>query len=241
MEVKPIVREKLYLTILEQLENKIISGEIAVGEYLPSESELAASFGVGKRPVREALQILDAKGLVRRAHGERTRVIRQDVGVFIDSLSKNIKHLLSETKQHFYELMQVRRIIEVQVAGLVAAKIGDEELRTLEEALEMMKRAADDNDIALLADADALFHRSLVNALGNEILSVFYDQLYGLVHDEIAVTVKVHKKDSQRAYDEHLEIYNMLRDHNSVGVQELVARQIEGSTGFLHEVIGDAE
>jgi GntR family transcriptional regulator, transcriptional repressor for pyruvate dehydrogenase complex len=242
MELKPVGREKLYLGILEQLENQILNGGIKIGESLPSEDELASTFLVGKRPVREALQILEAKGLIKRPQGRRAQVIRRDVDVFIDSLSKSIKQLFSGNKEYFIQLMQVRQIVELQAVELLAASDRRNDMDALEKGLEKMHTAVETNDVALLGEGDVLFHKGLVAGLENKILSTIYDKLYGFINDEIIITTKLYITelnitDVRKTYLEHLNIRNSIKSSDIEGSKKLIARHLETSMKNLRAVL----
>ena len=65
------MRRKLSDAVLDRLLQAIESGEYPPGTQFPSERDLMAAFGVGRRAVREALQILGTRGLIAISHGER--------------------------------------------------------------------------------------------------------------------------------------------------------------------------
>ena len=68
---QPLQREPLYRQIYNQLEARIVSGELRVGDTLPSETELAENYGVHRSSVREALRLLEENDLVGRAPGKK--------------------------------------------------------------------------------------------------------------------------------------------------------------------------
>lgn len=63
------VENKAYSIIVQSLERKLRSGELTVGDRLPSERALAESFGISRASVREAIRVLEAMGLVRSGVG----------------------------------------------------------------------------------------------------------------------------------------------------------------------------
>lgn len=88
---KPIVTKKLSEIVAEELERMIRQEEIREGEYLPSERELMAFFGVGRPSVREALSSLRHKGLIRYNKGEKASVCRPSPETIINGLSGIVK------------------------------------------------------------------------------------------------------------------------------------------------------
>ncbi|MGI6554563.1 MAG: FadR/GntR family transcriptional regulator [Bacillota bacterium] len=72
MEIKKVKRKRIYEDIAEQLEEAILTGELNPGEKLPSEKELAKMFGVSKASIRQALTVLEIKGIIERKQGVAT-------------------------------------------------------------------------------------------------------------------------------------------------------------------------
>lgn len=56
-------RNKLYSLVVSSFEDRILSGSLKVGNRMPSEAEIARQFNVSTRSVRDAMQILEIKGL----------------------------------------------------------------------------------------------------------------------------------------------------------------------------------
>lgn len=230
------LRDKLYSSVASAYEDRILSGELAVGERLPSESEIARDFGVSTRSVREAMQILETKGLIRRRHGEKATVARDDVGEFIGTLATTVRQLLVNEPRYLKELMVVRRMIESDVIDLL--NVGENvALDRVEAALSDMRSAGDNKDFVSFTAADAAFHRALVDAAGNTILSVFYDNIYGLVAEVIRVTSSVPTKSYDVAYAEHVDIYNKILHGDLARAKSLMRAHIENSAEYLRVAI----
>ncbi|MCX8279052.1 FadR/GntR family transcriptional regulator [Phyllobacterium sp. 0TCS1.6C] len=233
-------RDRLHSSVASSLEAQIMSGELAIGERLPSESEIARDFGVSTRSVREAIQILETKGLVRRRHGERTTVVRDDVGEFLGTLAITVRQLFSSDPEYLLQLMVVRRMIETEVVGLLTASedpVGDE----VRAALDAMRQARDSGDFSGFTEADAAFHLALVHSTGNQILSVFYDNLYGLITEVIRVTSRVPSKSLDAAYAEHADILAMIQNRDEAGAKALMRAQIDNSAAYLRVAIKNSK
>lgn len=115
-------RDKLHAAVSSALEDRILGGELKVGDKLNSESAIADEFGVSTRSVREAIQTLETKGLVQRRHGGRTTVVRQDVSEYIGTLAVTVRQQLATDPDYLEQLMQARRMIETETIGLLMAR-----------------------------------------------------------------------------------------------------------------------
>ncbi len=232
----PRNRDKLHSSVASAFEAKILSGGLSIGERLPSEGDIARDFGVSTRSVREAMQILETKGLIRRRHGERSTVIRGDVSEFLGMLATTVKQLFSAEPDYLMQLMDVRRMIETEVIGLLVTQ-AEPVSAEVDAALELMRLARDSGNFTGFTAADAEFHLALVRSAGNEILSVFYDNLYGLVIEVIKVTSRVPSKSLKAAYLEHAEICDAIRLRNQQQAKKLMATHIDNSAEYLRLAI----
>jgi GntR family transcriptional repressor for pyruvate dehydrogenase complex len=229
-------RDKLYSSVASAFEAQILSGALPVGERLPSEGEIARDFSVSTRSVREAMQILETKGLIRRRHGERSTVIRDDVSEFLGMLAITVRQLFSAEPDYLMQLMDVRRMIETEVIGLLAVRDRPVNLE-VEQALDAMRHARDTSNFTGFTEADAAFHLALVRSAGNEILSVFYDNLYGLITEVIRVTSRVPSKSLEAAYTEHADICKAIVERNETTAKALMRAHIDNSADYLRLAI----
>lgn len=233
-----IERDKLHVSVVQALEAQVLSGALKVGERLPAEAEIARVHNVSTRSVREALQILETKGLVRRRHGERAMVVRDDVNEFLGSLAQTVKQLFADRPEYLVQLMDVRRIIESEVVArlsLEGATIPD-----AETALAEMAAAAASGDPTAFTDGDANFHLALVRAVRNEILNVLYDNLFSIIVDIIRVSSRVPRKSLREGYVEHEEIYRLILARDGDGAVAAMRNQIDHSSDYLRVILDNA-
>ncbi len=225
-------RPKLHITLAEDLESRILSGEINIGDRLPAEGEIAREYGISTRSVREGIQILEIKGLVQRRHGERTLVVRSDVENFLGTLSTTVRQHLSSDPDAFFQLMDVRRMIEVEAASTLCA-LEERDLQGIEDALARMNDCAKKKSFADFTTADAEFHRELVKATGNDILYLLYNNLYGLITEVIKVSSRVPKKTLTVACREHTEIFDAIVSRDKLVSRRTMKAHIDNSSGYL--------
>jgi DNA-binding FadR family transcriptional regulator len=241
-EVRParrgIERDKLHVSVVQALEAQVLSGALKVGERLPSEAEIARAHNVSTRSVREALQILETKGLVRRRHGERAMVARDDVNEFLGSLAVTVKQLFADRPEYLVQLMDVRRIIESEVVARLS--VTGAALPEVEAALAEMASAAAAGDQSGFTDGDANFHLALVRAVGNEILAVLYDNLFSIIVDIIRVSSRVPRKSLAEGYAEHEEIHRLIRARDGAAAVAAIRGQIDHSSDYLRVVLDNA-
>lgn len=236
---RPVQHERLHLTVTDDLEGRILSGEIAVGDRLLSESEIARDYSVSSRSVREAMQVLETKGLIQRRLGERALLVRRDVDEFLGTLATTVRQLFATDPDYLVQLMDVRRMIEVEVMDILCSRTGD--LRPeVPAALKDLHDAAEAQDFTRFTACDAAFHLALVRSTGNAILSVLYDNLYGLITEVIRVTSGVPVKSLGAALAEHANIHALIEARDTTGARDAMRTHIENSSGYLHVAILNA-
>src|SRR6266568_6981324 len=117
----PIQSLKVFEQVAVQIEERILNGELRAGDRLPTERELAEQFHVSRTAVREALKTLAQKGLVDMRPGRGTLVIDGTTGALGDSLGLVMRLELGAVGGSD-KLIEVREILEVQIAGLAAER-----------------------------------------------------------------------------------------------------------------------
>lgn len=174
----PIQTERLYQRIVEQIEGRIVAGNLKVGDQLPSERELAEQFGVSRIAVREAVKALRARGLVEIRPGKGTFITNGTSGIVRNSLDMLIKFGSGDGSSN---LVEVREIIEPEIAALAATRISDEQISAMSEAVAIMDTALEDAEVFVEADLD--FHLALAQATQNPIIPLLIDSIVDLLRE----------------------------------------------------------
>jgi len=181
MELDPIRSRKLVDIVVERLETQILDGALHDGDKLPSEEQLAIRLGVGRRSVREALKVLETKGLVEVQSGVGTLVKRTDLDQFLDVLNRNISSYLSINRADFGHVMELRRLLEGAALQRLAAAPDPERLDRLAEELTRQRLACETGDYHTYQEAHFSFHQQIVDVLDNPVISMIYKQVLTLI------------------------------------------------------------
>lgn len=207
MEHRENSAKRLYEQVAEKLATQIASGAYGVGDRLPSERDLAAAFGVSRPTVREAVIALELDGLVEVKTGSGVYVIARtpksgapgvtDIGPF--------------------ELLEARKSVEGEAAGLAATRITDEEIATLEALLSEME-SENDHDVVMSEDADRRFHMTIARATQNSAIVAMVEMLWDVRNRS---PQSVHFLEHVRAHGvkpiikEHASIMEALRNRDA--------------------------
>jgi len=174
-----IESERLYEQIVEQIEQRILRGDLHVGDQLPAERDLCEQFGVSRTAVREAVKALRQKGLLETYPGRGTFVT--------NATSKAMRHSLNlvvklGTTNDSGDLVQVREMLEPQIAALAALHATGEQLAAMTEAVAAMDAALNNADAFIEGDLD--FHLALAEATQNDIIPILIDSIIDLLREQ---------------------------------------------------------
>lgn len=167
--------------VIGQLRAAIHAGEWPVGERIPTEPELAATLGVGRNTVREAVRALAHSGLLE---------VRQGDGTYVRATSEVSGAIRRLCGTELREVLQVRRTLEVEGARLAASARTDEDLATLARLLDERDAAYHRGDLDEHARKDAEFHLAVVSAGGNTLLAELHRGLTEAVTASVAATTR---------------------------------------------------
>ncbi len=150
--------------IIRQLRTLITKGVIKPGERLPSERSLAEQFGVGRSAVREALRKLEFFGILRTRPQSGTTV--EDMTISgLSGLLTNVLTLADPDPSH---LVEARRFLEVHTARLAAERSDPAAINAIRAAHQSHEASVVNNEVSI--ETDVLFHLSIAEAAGNEVL-----------------------------------------------------------------------
>jgi GntR family transcriptional repressor for pyruvate dehydrogenase complex len=172
----PIRPARLYEQIVSQIEDRIVRGDLEPGDRLAPERELAEQFGVSRTAIREAVKALAQKGLVEVLPGRGTFVT--------DGTTQAVRHSLDlmmkiGSVEGLRSLVEVREILEPEIAALAAERATEEQLAAMEETVAVMEGTLSEIDEFIEADMD--FHLALAEGAQNVLILTLVDTLVELL------------------------------------------------------------
>ncbi|MED4602771.1 FadR/GntR family transcriptional regulator [Paenibacillus validus] len=196
-------KEKLSQIISRDLLNMIESGKFPPGSKLPTEMELAAHFGVSRIPIREALSVLRAAGVINSRQGGGSFVEER-----IGSPILNNLRIENDDAEWIKYLFEMRKILEPEAAYYAALRRTPEQLERMRQALQWLEvELADDSKIGMEPDME--FHRSIFLATHNPVMIQAMENLSSLYERSLKITLQSNlglKKKRKAVYKEHQDI-----------------------------------
>jgi GntR family transcriptional regulator, transcriptional repressor for pyruvate dehydrogenase complex len=214
LPLPPLVSENLVAEVVGRLKAHILSGQMPADSPLPAEGKLAESFRVSRTVIREAMRILSAQGLVEISQGKRARIKPADPAATIASLDA----LLSRSPGSLAHLTEVRRPLEIEIAGLAAERGSAEQLAALERANDELASAT---SLEAAVEADVRFHRLLAEATGNPIFALMLETIAQLLKESRRRTIAT--SGQQLALEEHRRILATVKLRDPQAAREAMA------------------
>ena len=224
---------KLSDVILQQLENMILEGSLAPGEKLPPERELAKQFEVSRPSLREAIQKLEAKGLVTRRQGGGTFVKNQ----LEEGLTDPLFDLISKHPESQFDLLEFRHALEGIAAYYATMRGTTNDFKKVKQSFDNIALVND--DIVQKAKAINAFHFSVAEASHNVVLLHLVRGMQALLEQNVLqnLTVLLKKPQISQQLAEHRRL---LMDAVIEGNPEQARLASNAHLAFIEEALLEA-
>ncbi|TVR29788.1 MAG: FadR family transcriptional regulator [Spirochaetaceae bacterium] len=227
-------------TIIERLEDGILSGELEVGEKLPSEQELATQAGVGRRAIREALKALEMKGLISIRKGSGAFVIRNDFDNYIETLSRNIQAYLHVNRATLAHILQYREILGGSVISILAARQNEAAIERIAATLARQELALEKNSASLYTKAHIDYHLAIIDSLENPVVSMMYTQIIRLLQPYMRRSGS-DPEIMRQSIMEHREILEAIKAGDTTRAYTAFHTHLESSLAHLRTLVSEQD
>lgn len=192
--------------IVESFRSMIETGQLQVGDDLPTERDMAQQLGVSRNTFREAIKRLEAYGIVETRQKQGARIVNNSVDAMISILSFR----LGSDEKTYRDVQNFRRVLETGLAADIVAKCTDEDIRDLKDINDRLQST---NAVVTLAEIDLSFHKRLIAISGNETALKVYDMLSGVIVQ--IMTLGKARSGGAFAHHSHLDVIDAVeaRDH----------------------------
>lgn len=233
MEVKPIQRVSISDQVCEQIKEMILDNTLKPGQKIPSETELAESFGVSRVSIREALLKLTAIGLLESRFSGGTYVKEVGADIYMNA----ILPAAYVGENSILEVLEFRQVMEAKQAGLAARKATAEDVERLEQLIVNMEKEA--GNLEAFAEADLRFHVELAQITHNSLLIACMHMIQEVLGKSMVKLVKVRGFDS--GIRDHKKILEAVRSNDERRAMELMDEHIADIyTTYVQTMTGGA-
>jgi GntR family transcriptional regulator, transcriptional repressor for pyruvate dehydrogenase complex len=197
-------RQNLHERIAQAIQDMIAEDKLPRGSQLPPEREFAKLLGVNRTTLREAIHLLEQRGLVEMKAGSGTYVTDTISGsILADSIERqfvfgNCTH---------EDLVTLREIVEPGVAALAAARAEPEDLARLKDLAEQIEEAFVRGDSKANTEADVAFHDALAIATHNGAIIAISAGLHKAMLTSMLAQATIHIEEGARS---HRSVYEAI-------------------------------
>lgn len=214
-----IARRSLHDEVAGLVRDMIITGDLVAGEKIP-EAALCARFGVSRTPLREALKVLAAEGLV---------TLTPNRGATVAKI----------TADEIDELFPIMGMLEALAGEIVCGRLTSADLSRLEKLHATMVAHYSRGDWTAYAKANRAIHEALFEIAGNATLSSLYQQLMIRIHAVRFVARKSPER-WREAVDDHERMMVALRARNGGKLAAILREHLRHKADTVHEALAEA-
>lgn len=174
-------QNRIFQDVVDQIQETILSGQLRPGDTLPAERELKEMLQVSRGTLREALRVLEQKGLISIKLGVGGGAVVK--GPSFDQVGESLAMLIRLQKISLNHLAEFRKGVEGDIAALAAQRATPDDLRQLFDLLDQAESHAQSGAEASVdfMRLDKAIHLSLARMTGNPV----FVSLHHTVHDNI--------------------------------------------------------
>ena len=223
---------RLYEKLADKILDLISSGSWKPGFRLPPERELSEAFGVSRTVVREAVKALEARGVLESVAGGGVSVRLADFSMVSRSLQTYMQ--LSNRVDFEIRLNEVRRVLEVEMVALAAARRTPEEVARLREICRQMR--AGGYTAKEMAELDFRLHVTLAEATQNDLFKVLLAPLIHQLRDHIVLTWEDFPRPVEQVFDQHEAIVSAVENEDADGARQAMMKHLMFSREVLEDI-----
>jgi len=205
------------------------------GDRLPSERELGEQFGVSRTVIREATRSLAARGVIDVRSGVGLCVVAVDASA-VSSTMKLFMHGSEELTHQ--EVHEVRRLLEIDAAGLAAERATDQDVEQLRKCLERLSQTGDDPEKWSVIDVE--FHRTICEMTHNPLYVIMLDSIGEILLEIRLATVYIPNR-IPKLIVVHQKIFDAIAAHDAKAAHRAMRahlRELERTWDRLARPVG---
>lgn len=204
--------------VADQIIDYINENQLQANDKLPNEIELMEKLNVGRGTIREAIKILNSKGIVIIKRGIGT-FVAEHIGISDDPLGFNFEN---DKVKILQDALELRLLIEPQIISKTIDHITEEQIHELHDIIQKIEDLIYKNQD--YTQEDVAFHTMLASISGNQIIKKLMPIIAGAIEQVIYVT---DKSLSQETIIQHREILNAIQKKDKELAKQAMTKHIQ--------------
>jgi DNA-binding FadR family transcriptional regulator len=210
--------------VTAELVGRIVRGDHPSGTSLPPEPALCEAFSVSRTVIREAMKVLQEKGLVQVRQGAGTQVTPPSMWNMLDELVLGAVVAADETLAVLDDLVVTRRLLESDMAQVAARTADEDTIAALRDLVDLMDRLV--GDPVAYREQDRIFHDRIMRASGNRIARGVVRSLESQVINTARYTGRNDRDLCWASNQGHRRVYERIAARDPAGAAEAMCNHI---------------
>src|SRR5215217_5247749 len=207
--------------VVTRLREMIQNGELAPGDRLPPERDLAKLLGVSRPTLRAGIRSLTTVGILQSKQGAGTFVAEAEKSPTLDTGALKLLSALHGFTSD--EMFEARLALEMSIAALAAERATSEQMAQLAEDIAGMYASVEKPEQYLVHDMQ--FHQTVAAASGNRILTALMNMVASILFEYRSKTVK-RATDLKDSAEQHHNIYRAIREHDQEAARQAMRHHL---------------
>ncbi|MBI9087064.1 MAG: FadR family transcriptional regulator [Desulfobacterales bacterium] len=226
-------KPRLFQNLVEQIESAIMEGRLKIGDRLPSQREMVEMFKTSRATLREALRVLEQKGLIDVRLGASGGAVIKEAGT--EPVTESLALLLRQRKVSLTELAEFREGVE----GIAAALAAD---RAKAEDIAKMKRLLQEASVHLatgvsawraFSEMDNRIHMVIARACGNAVYQCVLQMVHGNIHSYFEVHPLKDERIMQENFRDLTEIVQAIEQRQAIAARSLMQSHVRRFNRYM--------
>jgi DNA-binding FadR family transcriptional regulator len=215
-------QNRIFQDVVDQIQEAIIKGQLKQGDRLPAERELKDMLQTSRSTLREALRVLEQKGLIEIKLGMGGGAVVR--AVTADLVSESLDLLIRSQQVALHHIAEFRERVEADVAMLATERMTEDHLKSLERLLEEARSSARRGNAGVpdFLTKDKEIHLYFAKITGNPL----YISILKTIHENI-----------RRYYDDFLIMQQPEMNENLQDLEAVVAAMANGKIQKASELV----
>ena len=218
---------KVFQDVVEQIQEAILDGRLTAGQTLPAERELKETFNISRGTLREALRVLEQKGLIEIKLGVGGGSVVKAVDT--DQISESLGLLIRSQKVSLNHLAQFREDVEGIVAAYAAKNHVAEDIQTLKDLLvnahSCVKKGSSQRDAFI--DIDKQIHMTMARITGNPVYITVLHSIHDNIHRYYDRFLSMEKPELEENYNDLCDLVGAIETADAELARRLAKRHVQ--------------
>ena len=224
---------KVFQDVVEQIQEAIFDGRLLIGQTLPAERELKEMFNISRGTLREALRVLEQKGLIEIKLGVGGGSVVKSVDG--SQVSESLGLLIRSQKVSLNHLAQFREDVEGIIAAQAARQRKAEDIRKLKQllsrALECVQRGRSQRDEFI--DIDKQIHMAMAEITGNPIYISVLHSIHDNIHRYYDRFLSIEEIELRENYQDLCDLIDAIENSEANRAQDLAQNHVKRFNRYM--------